>query len=177
MTDTLQIAEIGKKVLAKELVGKKGFNIAHDTTYIDTVNSVKWFSATKTAVVITYDGYQTITVPANEVYVTIKDNAISYEDMVYNFLGRNWREKYNYTEDNSTHASYDKKIKALIKENASKILFHECKLESWGHIPHEVRKALGIYRGVKSVKDYSASELAVIYVTTEKELFKLVDPE
>ncbi|AIF72152.1 hypothetical protein LD11_gp276 [Bacillus phage Riley] len=177
MTDTLKAVEIGTQVLAKELVGKSGFNIAHDTTYIDNVNSVKWFSATKTAVVITYDGYQTVTVPANEVYVWIKDNAISYEDNVYNFLGVNWREKYNYKEDNSTHAIYDKKIKALIKDNASKILFHECNLSVWGHISYEVRKALGIYRGVKTVKDYSVSELAKMYVTSKRELFRLVEPE
>lgn len=176
MADTLKAVEIGTKVLAKELVGKSGFNIAHDTTYIDNVNSVKWFSATKTAVVITYDGYQTVTVPANEVYVYIKDNTISYEDMVYNFLGNNWREKYNYTEDNSPYASYDKKIKALIKENAGKILYHECN-NAWEHIDSDVRRALGIYRGVKTVKDFSVSELARIYVTAQRELFRLVEVE
>jgi len=175
--DTLQVSfEVGKKVLASELVGKSGFNIAHDTTYIDNVNSVKWFSATKTAVVITYDGYQTVTVPANEVYVWVKENAISYEDMTYNFLGRNWKEKYNYTEDNSTYASYDKKIKALIKENAGKILYHECN-NAWEHIDSDVKKALGIFRGVKTIKDYSVSELSKIYVTSKRELFRLVEPE
>ncbi|AGT13625.1 hypothetical protein TROLL_278 [Bacillus phage Troll] len=175
--DTLQVSfEVGKKVLASELVGKSGFNIAHDTTYIDNVNSVKWFSATKTAVVITYDGYQTVTVPANEVYVGIKENAISYEDMTYNFLGYNWKEKYNYTEDNSTYASYDKKIKALIKENATKVLFHRDTLV-WSHVPYDVKIAVAIFRGNKTVKDYSVSELARIYVTAERELFRLVEPE
>ncbi|QDH49975.1 hypothetical protein BEYONPHE_288 [Bacillus phage Beyonphe] len=175
--DTLQVSfEVGKKVLASELVGKSGFNIAHDTTYIDNVNSVKWFSATKTAVVITYDGYQTVTVPANEVYVGIKENAISYEDMTYNFLGYNWKGKYNYTEDNSTYASYDKKIKALIKENAGKILYHENTM-AWNHRKLEVKQAVAIFKGDKKVMDYSVSQLATILVTTKNELFRLVEPE
>lgn len=174
--DTLQVVEVGTQVLAKELVGKKGFNILHDTTFVDNVHSVKWFNATKTAVVINYNDNQTVTVPANEVYVYVKEGVISYEDMAHNVLGRNWKEKYNYTEDNSAYASYHKKIKTLIRDNAGKILFHECN-NAWGHIDSDVRRALGIYRGVKTVKDFSISELARIYVTAQRELFRLVEPE